>query len=220
MTAPSPLPDDPEPHPSAEAARWLSALADGEKEALPHAQAHWRDDAGARERWHTYHLIGDVMRSEDLASPPGRDAAFLAALRTRLAAEPVPLAPAPLAPAAVAPARRLGWRAPLAVAAGFVAVATTLVLLRPEGFKAGAGGPVLSGNATETPGRLVVTGQEVIRDPQLDAYLDAHRRAGAAAVPGLLIRPVDLVTPMPISGAPMTRPAPSSSAAQPVSATR
>ena len=221
MTAPSPLPDDPEPRSSVEVAQWLSALADGDKDALPHAQARWRDDAGARERWHTYHLIGDVMRSEDLASPPGRDAAFLAALRTRLADEPVPLAPAPLDHAAAMPTRRLGWRAPLAVAAGFVAVAATLVLLRPEGFKAGVGGPVLSENATGASGRLVVTGQEVIRDPQLDAYLDAHRRAGAAALPGLLIRPVDLVTPpVPISGVPMPRPAPSGSAPQPVSVTR
>ena len=34
-----------------------------------------------RSTWHAYHLIGDVLRSDDLARPPARDAAFLAALR-------------------------------------------------------------------------------------------------------------------------------------------
>ena len=33
-------------------------------------------DAAARRTWHAYHLIGDVLRSEDLASTPARDAAL------------------------------------------------------------------------------------------------------------------------------------------------
>jgi hypothetical protein len=60
----------------------------------------WRDDARARETWHAYHLIGDVLRSEELAHAPARDEAFLAGLRQRLAAEPAILAPAPVRPAA------------------------------------------------------------------------------------------------------------------------
>jgi len=79
----------------------LSALADGQ--ALPHEVAAacqaWRDDERQRERWHAYHLIGDSLRSQELASAPQRDEAFLAALRQRLAAEPVVLAPAAVAPA-------------------------------------------------------------------------------------------------------------------------
>ena len=167
---------------------WLSALADGEREALPHGSAQWRDDAGARECWHLYHLIGDVLRSDELASPPARDAAFLAGLRQRLAAEPVPLAPA-AAPAS--PLRRLGWRAPAAVAAGFAAVAATLVLMRPEGFGVGiegaqwAAGPasvagggvrVVSNPAPVANGPLVADGP-MIRDARLDAYLRAHQSA-------------------------------------------
>ena len=66
----------------------LSALADGEADAAQAGCALWRDDAEARATWHTYHLIGDVLRSDDLAAQPARDAAFLAALRERLAAEP------------------------------------------------------------------------------------------------------------------------------------
>ena len=52
--------------------RILSALADGDAtdgEAARAFQA-WRDDAGARAAWHSYQLIGDVLRSEDLASEP------------------------------------------------------------------------------------------------------------------------------------------------------
>ena len=48
-------------------------------------------------RWHAYHLIGDVLRSDDLASAPGRDAAFLQRLSARLDDEPAVLAPEPLA---------------------------------------------------------------------------------------------------------------------------
>jgi len=216
MSVPSSSSAEPEPSSTGPESRlWLSALADGEREALPHAQAQWRDDREARERWHLYHLIGDVMRSEDLASRPGRDAAFLASLRERLASEPVPLAPtAPAAaPATPAHARRLGWRAPAAVAAGFLVVAGTLVLVRPEGF--GFGGEQLARSAGQTPssgvqligvpaqggsGRLVMDGQMMIRDPSLDAYFEAHHAVGrgsAAAGPGGGgIRRIDLVTPL------------------------
>ena len=75
---------------------WLSALADGDAQALERACSHWREDHQARKTWHVYHVIGDVMRSEELARPAARDAAFVASLRTRLAAEPVVLAPAPM----------------------------------------------------------------------------------------------------------------------------
>ena len=128
----------------------LSALVDGELEANAVAQAcgAWRDDAEARAAWHAYQLIGDVLRSDDLAAEPARDAAFLGALRARLAAEPVVLAPlAPVAAdAAPQPAAGLRvaqggghargawtWVGASAVAAGFVAVAGALVLTRVPG---------------------------------------------------------------------------------------
>ncbi|MFA6262799.1 MAG: RseA family anti-sigma factor, partial [Bacteroidia bacterium] len=76
MNAPSP---SSESTPADERRAMLSALADGEAAAEPGC-ALWRDDAQARATWHAYHLIGDVMRSEDLAVRPARDAAFLAAL--------------------------------------------------------------------------------------------------------------------------------------------
>ena len=54
--------------------RWLlSAMADGEADAaeLGRGCAGWASaDAQTRQSWHAYHLIGDVLRSDDLASAP------------------------------------------------------------------------------------------------------------------------------------------------------
>jgi sigma-E factor negative regulatory protein RseA len=121
----------------------LSALADGELggDAAQRACALWRDDPGHRATWHAYHLIGDVMRSDDLACDAARDRDFLGALRLRLADEPVVLAPPPAeasVPAAAGfgsaqQAGRRGWRTSAAVAAGFVAVAGVLVAMRGAG---------------------------------------------------------------------------------------
>ena len=93
----------------------LSALADGDTQASDAACKLWRDDPEMRKTWHAYQLIGDVMRSEELARAAPRDAAFLAGVRERLAAEPVVLAPMPVV--ATAP-RRQAWLLPVAAAAG------------------------------------------------------------------------------------------------------
>lgn len=149
----------------------LSDLMDGAADDgdATRACAAWREDGQTRADWYAYHLIGDVLRSEDLAHRPQRDAAFLAALRTRLAAEPVVLAPqqAPqieLPEPLVAPRRaanagpghrattarrsfwRRAWAAPTAVAAGFMAVAGALVVTRvAEAPSPAPGGAVLAG---------------------------------------------------------------------------
>ncbi len=83
-------------NPSEQDAEQLSALADGELDDASVARvcARWRADAPAQATWHAYHLIGDVLRSEDLASAPGRDRSCLTRLRERLVNEPVVLAPA------------------------------------------------------------------------------------------------------------------------------
>lgn len=187
-------------------AEQLSALMDGDLESGVVAQAcrGWRDTAESREIWHRFHLIGDVMRSEDLASTAVRDAAFLRGLRERLAAEPVVIAPQPL-PAAVAVAgarrsRRWGWRAPAAVAAGFVVVAGVLVVTRapqPAAVEqaavvpaAAAVVPVAAAEPAVEPQPMVANGQ-VIRDARLERYLAAHQQfAGTSAlgVPSAFLR--------------------------------
>lgn len=185
--------------------RWLSALADGQADAAEPACGLWRDDAAARQAWHAYHLIGDVLRSEELAREPGRDAAFLAGLRERLAAEPVVLAPGTV----VARERaRQPWLLPAAAAAGFVAVAGVLLVLRlgtpgapvPAAVLAGAPGPGLTAvsNAAAPAAQSPSRSAGFIRDPQLDEYLRAHQAAGgavAAASPGGMLRRVDVEVP-------------------------
>jgi len=191
----------------------LSSLMDGEADeaAVLKASALWRDDPVARSTWHAYHLIGDVLRSDDLASPPGHDAAFLAAMRVRLAAEPALLAPSP--ETAVAPTRRRqAWLVPAAVAAGFAAVTGVLLVTRLSAPEPAAA-PVLASRSVAPNGvqrvatapagspLLVLSGApgdaRVIRDAQLDAYLRAHRdmRGGAAAaLPGSQLRGIETVS--------------------------
>jgi sigma-E factor negative regulatory protein RseA len=187
----------------------LSALLDGQAQAgdaqaVQRACTLWRDSGQARQDWHAWHLIGDVMRSEELAQLPSRDAAFLARLRERLADEPVVLAPAAAVPVAPAVARgwRQTWLTPAAVAAGFVAVASVLLVARtgPPPAK-----PVLAAAPRPGPGLGVASvagtapspspgGAGLIRDAQLDSYLRAHQAARGgltAAVPGGGMRNVE-----------------------------
>ena len=198
---PEPLSSTPDPRDDADHG-WLSALADGDAQALDAACGLWRKDGEARRAWHAYHLIGDVMRSEELASAPGRDAAFMAGLRQRLAAEPVVLAPEP------ALRRRQPWLMPAAVAAGFVVVAGVLVVARmgqPGGQPA-----ALELAAASSPGRpamplgqsqtlQLVSGQALITDARLDEFLRAHQAAGggvAATASAGALRRVEVIVPV------------------------
>lgn len=170
-----------------EPAAWLSALADGQAHAADRACSHWRDDAQARKTWHTYHLIGDVMRSEELARPAAGDAAFLAGIRSRLATEPVVLAPAPMA----APVRRRpAWLLPMAAAAGFVMVAGVLVVTRVSGPGTVPADTTLATAAADDDG--------VLRDARVQEFIRAHQfaRGGVAvAAPGGALRRVEMTVP-------------------------
>jgi sigma-E factor negative regulatory protein RseA len=187
----------------------LSALADGELDAAATRQvcAQWRDEADTRARWHAYQLIGDVLRSDALASSARRDAQFLAALQQRLAHEPTVLAPV------VAPARMLTvpaastaprWlfaptlravRAPLAAAAGFALVVGVLVATQlPVGglsaveTSANAEPALSSADQPERPDAAVLLpaglDAQVIRDARLDEYLAAHKKFGGSSTLG------------------------------------
>jgi len=163
----------------------LSAMADNEatEREVNRACAAWREQPAARDRWNSYHLIGDVMRSDGLARAASSDADFLAAVRGRLEQEPVVLAPSALhvpsvalAPAAanmLAPisldaARELRhrrWAGPVSVAAGFVLVLSALVSTFNNGGLAPSGqgvpvalAPVPAGNVSLAQG---FSGQDV-----------------------------------------------------------
>jgi sigma-E factor negative regulatory protein RseA len=205
-------------HPEYPSRPWLSALVDGDVDAVQQACDAWRSDAQARADWHLYHLIGDVLRSEELAAEPAHDAQFLARLRLRLADEPVVLAPVP-EPVALAPRRRrAAWLMPVAAAAGVAAVASVLVLGQadPQGA-APANGWAMNGPAASPPGLLAIddlgngtssgawpgqtgnAGARVLRDARLDHYLEAHRGAlgVAVAVPGGAMRNAEVIVPAP-----------------------
>jgi sigma-E factor negative regulatory protein RseA len=187
--------------------RILSALADGDATDSEAARAFqaWRDDPDARASWHAYQLIGDVLRSDDLAAEPAADESFLVALRARLADEPVVLAPQPRveaeplslpvaanASAAVRPRR---WQGPAAMAAGFLVVIGGLNIVRPFSHGAAgsfasnataASGPVLASTTSVDNSGVVATSlQTAPRTPaqtkaaadQLAPYLAAHRQS-------------------------------------------
>jgi sigma-E factor negative regulatory protein RseA len=187
--------------------RILSALADGDATDSEAARAFqaWREDADARSSWHAYQLIGDVLRSDDLAAEPAADAAFLVALRARLADEPVVLAPQPRVedvaiplPAAVNAAtgairQRARWQGPVAMAAGFLVMVGGINFFHP--FSGGSGvnlasnaasGPVLASTTSVNNSGVVATSlQTTPQTPaqtqaaadQLAPYLAAHRQS-------------------------------------------
>jgi len=177
----------------------LSTLMDGELDA-PEAHAAcelWRVDVQMRSSWHAYHLIGDVLRTDELASDAARDARFLGALRERLAAEPVVLAPQVEAPfarpdAAQRGARRWAWLAPTAVAAGFMAVAIALLVTRdaagpgrPADTLAQSLGPPAPGRLASSGATALVAEHQVVRDPRLERYLAAHKQFGGSSALGV-----------------------------------
>lgn len=184
----------------------LSAMLDGDALDADRACRAWREDALSRADWYVYHLIGEVMRSDDSVVAPQRDAQFLAQLRDRLAQEPVVLAPATGARVARTTWARRTWAAPVAVAAGFLAVVGVVVVAGvglPEGAaldrSARADGSVISGglaslqsgSAAASAARVPVGEGVLIRDAELDRYLAAHKQyssTSALAVPGGAVR--------------------------------
>lgn len=175
----------------------LSSLMDGDGASADGACRAWRAQAQARADWHAYHLIGDVLRSDEHRCDAAHDARFVARLRERLAAEPTVLAPQPKA-APVRPARARSWMAPAAVAAGFVAVAGVLVVTRtaapPSDLNTLAGNPAApAAVAVSTPAKdaTAVAPPTLVRNAELDRYLAAHREvanASALAAPGVVMR--------------------------------
>jgi sigma-E factor negative regulatory protein RseA len=190
----------------------LSAMLDGElddEREIALVLTAWRQDAHTRRSWQAYQVIGDVLRSDELAGQ-GREGLFVERLRERLAHEPVVLAPV-AAPRRFSSAlrNRLRWRAPIAVGAGFVMVVGALVVTRvptdagdapPASLLAQPAtsvtpAPVLAGGslaaspefaaAARGGDTLLVGTDQLIRDQRLDAYLAAHKQFGGSSALGV-----------------------------------
>jgi sigma-E factor negative regulatory protein RseA len=166
----------------------LSALVDGQADAAAAGEgvSYWRDDDDAKATWHAYQLIGDVLRSEDLAAGQ-RDRLFMQRLHARLMQEPTVLAPAPDLPQAGLLHR---WAIPLGLAAGLALVLGTLLVLRQDPL---ADAPALVADARPAPSLQRVelaaaasspSAPVLLRDPRLDRYLAAHKQFQSANAMG------------------------------------
>lgn len=156
----------------------MSCLMDGALDdvALDQALARMADDEKARAQWATYHLISDVLRSP--GEPAGElSSSLVLGLRDRLQGvhfdDVTPVA----APVQVQVPReasndalfRWRWVAGLASVAAVVAVSWGLV--SREANLSGA--QLAQGGSLQQPVSTVM-----IRDPQLDELLAAHRQLG------------------------------------------
>lgn len=162
----------------------ISALADGQLAGDAFAQCVElaATDAAARDAWHTYHLIGDVLRSSELAggTPAQR---FLAGLQARLREERIEIHGATEATALVVreAANDFRWKlvAGVASVAAVSAIAWSLMGSAPDKPQAGQ-----LAAAAPPAGTVLATTQQgtMIRDPRLDELLAAHRQLGGAAL--------------------------------------
>jgi sigma-E factor negative regulatory protein RseA len=176
----------------------VSALADGELtgEAFARGVELAGLDQEGRKVWSSYHLIGDVLRSDDLAMSPAASQSFMAGFAARFEAEPHVLAPAGLPTSAQSAAhagrvsRILALRRRVVPSLAVAAAAATLTwIVMPQMRGVGmAGAPQIAAvqpqgdamqrvamNAAPAP---ATGGQDgnIIRDARLDEYLLAHQQ--------------------------------------------
>ena len=166
----------------------ISALADGHLQGDTFARAveAAAADNAARETWHTYHLIGDVLRSGEHAAGTV-PSAFLARLQLRLQQEERALGGgagasvtamprASAQPAANDASFRWKLVAGFASLAAMTAIGWTVV--------AGTSGAPAQPQLAAVPAGTVLAESErgtMIRDARLDEFLAAHRQLGGAS---------------------------------------
>ncbi|WP_077002575.1 sigma-E factor negative regulatory protein [Variovorax sp. KK3] len=190
----------------------ISALADGHlrEEDLAHVIDSVCADNDLRATWHTYHLVGDVLRS-GVHSSCSDTSQFLSRLQRRMAAEPS--RPAELVPplvvqttlraeaanepvfrwklvagaASLAAAAAIGWNW---VGGGIgsqpvgAQIAQQSQQVQNSGSVLAAAGSSPQTAAALAPMRVVVGNgnpQVMLRDPRLDQLLEAHKQAGGAS---------------------------------------
>lgn len=177
----------------------LSAFMDGQLQGNEWLQALECAEYGqGRATWHAYHVVGDVLRSAELAHGASTSA-FLARFQERLAQEPVPASglpetfvhlaqPAPKVLPQAANASVFRWKmlagfASLAVVASVgwnswdrlqqnaAPIGTQLAVATPSALSRGE----VEANVESSAPSLM------IRDPRLDELLAAHKQFGGTA---------------------------------------
>jgi sigma-E factor negative regulatory protein RseA len=176
----------------------VSSLVDGQLRGHDFAKAveSIHSDANSRAAWQSYHVIGDVLRSPELAEH-ARDTDFLARFQSRLAADadaqlahkprspnsaPSDLPARPARPASRASANEsvFAWK----LTAGFASLAAVVAIgwSMASGLTGSSGGAQLAQAAppaqTSSTGSGVSESAVMIRDPNLDALLAAHKQFG------------------------------------------
>jgi sigma-E factor negative regulatory protein RseA len=160
-------------------------------------------DSHAMQTWHAYHVIGDVLRSAELA-PSGNDLAFLQRLEQKLAQEPVRPTNVAALPVAMPVAKHdvpsanasvFRWKM-LASVAGFAFVGVLgMNLWTQTGPRGDAQLASQSAPAPRAAASTLVAAETpagaMLRDPRLDELMAAHRQLGghsALQVPAGFLR--------------------------------
>ena len=181
----------------------VSALADGQLrgEEFERAVEAATSDPAGRQAWLAYHVIGDVLRSGELAAGSRPDE-FLQGVRLALRQEPRrPSVPDNEAAVLSALPRRraandTSFRWKLVAGLASVAAVGAIAWSMASGIAGKAEPPQLAAADGKT---TVLTASErgvMIRDPQLDEFMAAHRRLGGASVlPAGFVRNATLEVP-------------------------
>ncbi len=162
----------------------VSALADGELHGVEftRALAVLASSPQAQADWHSYHLVGDVLRAGAGTAVGAHDAAFMARLRLRLQQENAPVRPGAAITQVVvqSSANDSVWRWKLV--AGLSSLAVVAVL----GWQLTAPSQQAAQMAVSGPPSVPVAqaGAEapvMIRDPRLDQLIAAHQQLGGTS---------------------------------------
>jgi sigma-E factor negative regulatory protein RseA len=181
---------------------WVSALADGQLRGEEFARTVelLAESEDARATWHAYHLVGDVLRTGELAASGARDAAFVTRLQQRLQHEAALTHPPADRLAAVdgdrfggeftasqsmkqsANADNFRWK----LVAGLASLAAVSVLgwQMIDGFGRAGAAPQLAQQSLPTAVALASSETQqpiMIRDPRLDQLLAAHQQLGGTS---------------------------------------
>jgi sigma-E factor negative regulatory protein RseA len=174
----------------------LSAFVDGElfgEEHLNLDKFLSELDGQDRAAWSSYHLIGDALRSDDLAVSAAASSAFQCTFAARFESEPHLLAPAaqPVTRRLLALRRRV---LPAFAVAAAAATLTWIVVPQLQGVPGVAQVASVPSHAdamkvamASVPSATMPVAQDanIIRDANLDQYLEAHQQfAQQPVMPG------------------------------------